>query len=100
MNEQAAEVWSEANSTLIMTVNNTISASRGTEEAIKVIAAALTQAKREGIEEARRIAHLCNDTRRFPGTVLSAQEFERWVDTEMDKALDRLIAETNAELGG
>ena len=48
------------------------------------------EAREEGIDKMLEVAHLCNDTRRFPGAVLSAQEFERWVDGEMDKMAERL----------
>jgi len=48
------------------------------------------EARKEGIDKMRDVAKLCNDTRRYPGTILSAQEFERWVDREIDKMAERL----------
>jgi len=56
-------------------------------EYFRIIAAG---ARKGGIEEMQNVAHLCNDTRRFPGAVLSAQEYERWLDGELDIMAERL----------
>jgi len=55
-----------------------------------IVERGLTEAWKGGIEEMQNVAHLCNDTRRFPGAVLSAQEYERWLDGELDIMAERL----------
>ena len=61
-----------------------------TRREMKVHKAVAAEARKEGIDKMRDVAKLCNDTRRYPGTILSAQEFERWVDREIDKMAKRL----------
>jgi len=61
-------------------------------EYFRIIAA---EARKEGIEAMRDAAHLCNDTRRFPGAVLSAQEYERWLDGELDIMAERFKEQGN-----
>ena len=53
---------------------------------IRTVAA---EARKEGIEEMRSAAKLCNDARRFPA-VLSAHEFEVWMNGEIDERAERL----------
>ena len=53
---------------------------------IRTVAA---EAREEGIDEMRDAAKLCNDARRFPA-VLSAHEFEVWMNGEIDEIAERL----------
>ena len=53
---------------------------------IRIVA---SEARNGGIDEMRDAAKLCNDARRFPA-VLSAHEFEVWMNGEIDERAERL----------
>ena len=90
MNDQdrAAQVWDKAN----VEYNKYIGQARR-RNATTIIAAYGQEREHAGVKKMLDVAILCNDNRRFSGAVLSAQEYEKWLDGELEIMANRLLAE-------